>query len=138
VKPIEKLPIDYVCPIAKPLTAKELKAANARLDGMMLREVDHVSGGNGFAIVQRLPDGYVRLVSLGKNEIGNRAFLAWSGRLKPGRREENPLVRNSPMVDAYIRPHLLELVVQLRKDLESGVKIVDQTHIVRGLQLEVA
>jgi len=72
----------------------------------------HKHGGNGWGIVELLSENYCRVVSLGKGQLGNQAFLAYGGSME----------RNGELDS-----DLINKLTTLRKEIESGKKKVVST-----------
>lgn len=96
----------------------------------MLKELTHERGGNGFAVVQWLPDDYCRVVPLVKDGIDQRAYLAWTKMLSPTLVLENPMNPKGRKIEVMTTPKQAEALMSLQNDLESGKKVVRENKIV--------
>lgn len=86
---------------------------------------DHEKRGSGWAIVDKQPNDYVRVVSVSPEKIGTQVFLAWVKMLKPATRFLDPSDPKKGVVDWLIPEKAKPALAELRYGLACGkIKIV--------------
>jgi len=88
-------------------------------DTMVVNQVTHRYGGNGFAVVQMLQDEWARVAYIGKGEFGSQFSLVWSKLITP---ETN-----------IIKPDLLKKIKDVRDRLEGGLWKIEKTRLVKAV-----
>lgn len=97
-------------------------------------DVTHQHGGNGYAVVQKLDDDYVRLTPAAGDERFYRAFLAATSLLSVSEKrvvdpKTGKLISVSPK---YLAPDIAEQLAEIRSKIESGKLKVVETRIVEA------
>ena len=90
---------------------------------------DHDHAGSSWAIVDRQPNEYVRVVQVSKDSIGKQLFLAWTKKLKPAQIFKNPQRPEEGATPWLLSPDLQKLLERLRSDLMAGKIKVVGSHI---------
>lgn len=114
-----------------PATSLRTSTTRAKLFMKQTDSIDydftHVSGGKGFAIIQKLGDNFYKVAPITKHGIGMNAFLAWGKRMDRTRVPVDPKDKHSPLRDVPLEGEVLEKVRAMREDINAGrVKIENQ------------
>lgn len=89
----------------------------------------HVSGGNGFAIIEVLGNNFYRVAPITRDGVSNRAFLAWGNRMDRTRQRSDPKNLNSPLIDVPLEGVVLDAVRDVRKAINTGRMKVQDNYI---------
>lgn len=113
-------------------------------EDLYVKDITHEKSGNGYIAIQLLPHDYVRLIPYGmdgirdKKEVDIRAFLGWnklcSVSLLPKLDEQGKVVMKDGKVvnePRMIKKEIAEEAQKLGQDLDSGVLVVKETHVVK-------
>lgn len=90
---------------------------------------NHQHAGGGWAIVDKQPNDFVRVISIGPKEIGKQVFLAWVKKLKPALKFIDPLEPKKGTTSWLIPAEAKEKLEILRAKLKEGVVKIVGSHI---------
>lgn len=101
--------------------------------------VEHRYGGNGWAVVQPLPDNCCRLAPFFTNEegewkVGNQLFLAWNKMLKlePERKQDENKNWVLTGKNLELPRDIIATINKIRDKLYSGEYAVENTRLVKA------
>jgi hypothetical protein len=102
------------------------------MNKLFTHQMEHRYGGNGFGVVQTLPDNYCRVTDLGPKNIGKQFFLAYMPMLSVEQRQVMDAFKKPTgiWIDHEISPELLEVLTPIREALKSGKAKVVNTRLV--------
>ena len=101
------------------------------MDKLFTHQMQHRHGGNGWGVVQTLPDNFCRITDLAPNVIGKQFFLAYIPMLSV----EQKIVARDPEGNAIYADHeipyeLITILTPIREALKSGKTKVVNTRLV--------
>lgn len=104
---------------------------------MLENTVTHPRGGNGLVVVEVYPDEWSRVASISKASIDSQFFLVWSKLLTLDKLKDNQGTIEQPRwvtTDKNIPIHhtLMDKIKEIRADLSSGRKIIQNTGLVNA------
>lgn len=94
-------------------------------------ELQHKTGGDGWAFIQELGDDMGRVIGFSKTSLGGQAFLVWKKLLTVAPpKPSDPRNPDSEKVPSVLPDGILQDLKELRSGLASGKLEVRNTRIV--------